>query len=161
MKHNPAGAVQPTGKKEKPQDRDRYPTASLRASPREVTTQVSTAATFASAKQALDMLQSAMSYLAAADPTQMAAETQAQCLQALERADAMGTAARASILGAFTAGRAYCADADYSPRAWLVHRTRVTKGAAAGHTGWARRAAAHPPVHGALASRGPPRSSAL
>jgi hypothetical protein len=98
------------------------------------------------------MLQAAMGYLAAADPTAMAAETQAQCLQALERADAMGTAARASILGAFTAGQGYCADADYSPRAWLIHKTRVTKGVAAGHTGWARRAAAHPQVAGALAA---------
>jgi hypothetical protein len=70
-----------------------------------VTTQVSTAPAFASAKQALEMLQAAMGYLAAADPTAMAAETQAQCLQALERADAMGTAARASILGAFTAAQ--------------------------------------------------------
>jgi Domain of unknown function (DUF222) len=36
-------------------------------------------------------------------------------------------------------------------RAWLVHKTRVTRGAAAGHVGWARRAAAHPLVMAALA----------
>jgi hypothetical protein len=117
-----------------------------------VTTQVNTAATPASAKQALGMLESAMGYLAAADPTAMAAETQAQCLQALERLDAIETAARASILGAFTAGQGYCADADYSPRAWLIHKTRVSKGAAAGHTAWARRAAAHPEIGAALAA---------
>ena len=44
----------------------------------------------------------------------------------------MGTAARASILAAFTSGQGYSADADYSPRAWLINRTRITKGAAVG-----------------------------
>ena len=77
------------------------------------------AASPASAKEALKMLTSAMSYLSAADATQMAAETQARCLQTLERVNAMGTAARTSILGAFTSGQGYSADADYSPRAWL------------------------------------------
>jgi hypothetical protein len=33
----------------------------------------------------------------------------------------------------------------------LEHRTRVTKGAARGHLGWARRAVAHPQVVAALA----------
>jgi Domain of unknown function (DUF222) len=104
-----------------------------------------------SAKEALGMLTSAMSYLSAADATQMAAETQAQCLQALERVNAMGTAARASILGAFTSGRGYSADADYSPRAWLINKTLITKGAAVAYTAWVRRAAAHPVVALALA----------
>ncbi len=105
-----------------------------------------------SPKEALRMLTSAMSYLSAADATQMAAETQAQCLQALERVNAMGTAARASILGAFTAGQGYSADADYSPRAWLINKTQITKGAAVAHTAWVRRAAAHPEVAQALAA---------
>jgi Domain of unknown function (DUF222) len=106
----------------------------------------------ASTAQALGMLQSAMGYLAAADATAMAAETQAQCLHALERANSVGTAARTSILSAFTAGQGYCADADYSPRAWLIHKTRITKGAAVGYTAWVRRAAAHPQVAAALAA---------
>src|SRR5216684_822197 len=113
-----------------------------------------------SAKEALGMLTSAMSYLSAADPTAMVAETQAQCLQILEQINSMGTAARASILGAFTAGQGYAADADYSPRAWLIHHTRVTKGAAAGHTAWARRAKAHPEVAAALAEGEPSESFA-
>jgi hypothetical protein len=116
-----------------------------------VTNQVSAVPTFASATEAAEMVRAGLGFLAAADPTAMAAEEQARCLQMLEQADAIGTAARASILGAFTAGQGYCADADYSPRAWLIHRTRITKGAAAGHTGWARRAAAHPQVAEALA----------
>ena len=105
-----------------------------------------------STKEALRMLTSAMSYLSAADATQMAAETQAQCLQALERVNAMGTAARSSILAAFTSGQGYSADADYSPRAWLINRTRVTKGAAVAYTAWVRRAAAHPLIAQALAA---------
>ncbi len=105
-----------------------------------------------SAAEALGMLRSAMGYLSAADATAMAAEEQAGCLQALEQATAMGTAARASILAAFTSGQGYAADADYSPRAWLIHKTRITKGAAVGHTAWARRVAAHPQVVAALAA---------
>jgi hypothetical protein len=105
----------------------------------------------ASAAEALGMLRSAMGYLAASDATAMAAETQAKCLLALEQLDAIETAARASILAAFTAGQGYAADADYSPRAWLMHKTRVTRGAASGHLGWVRRAAAHPQVAAALA----------
>src|SRR5438128_8012249 len=105
-----------------------------------------------SAGEALGMLTSAMGYLSAADATAMAAETQAQCLQVLERVNSMGTAARAAILGAFTAGQGYSADADYSPKAWLIHKTRITKGAAVAYTAWARRAAAHPEVAKALAA---------
>ena len=63
------------------------------------------------------------------------------------------TATRAQILGAFTAAQGYSADGDYSPRSWLIHRTRITKGAAAGHLAWARRAAAHPRIVVALAER--------
>ena len=105
-----------------------------------------------SVAQALGMLRSAMGYLSAADATAMAAETQAQCLQALEQINSMGTAARASLLAAFTSGQGYTADADYSPRAWLIHKTHITKGAAVAYTAWVRRAAAHPEVAGVLAA---------
>jgi hypothetical protein len=111
---------------------------------------VSTAAP-ASTSDALAMVRAGLGYLAAADPAAMPAQAQAECLQALEQADAIATAARAWILGAFAAGHGYSADADYSPTAWLIHRTRVTKGAARGHLGWARRAVAHPLVTMALA----------
>ena len=104
------------------------------------------------AKEALGMLRSAMGYLTAADATAMAAETQAQCLQVLEQVNSMGTAARASILGAFTSGQGYSADADYSPRAWLINRTRITKGTAVAYTAWVRRAEAHPGVAALLAA---------
>ena len=107
---------------------------------------------FSSAKQAAETVRAGLGYLATADATQMAAETQAQCLLLLEQASAIGTAARSSILAAFTAGQGYCADADYSPRAWLINKMRVTKGAAVAYTAWVRRAAAHPKIAEALAA---------
>ena len=106
---------------------------------------------FASAGEAMEMVHAGLGWLAAADATAMGAQEQARCLQMLEQAAAMGTAARASVLAAFTAGQGYCADADYGPRAWLIHKAKVTKGAAVGHTAWARRTGAHPQVVAALA----------
>jgi len=97
------------------------------------------------------MLRTVMGYLFAADHAAMAAEAQAECLLALEEMDAVKTATRARVLAAFTAARGYSTDGDYSPRSWLIHRTRITKGAAASHLAWARRAAAHPRVAAALA----------
>jgi hypothetical protein len=118
----------------------------------EVTTQVSNAPAFASASEALAVLESAMSYLAAADPTEMPAEVQARCLITLERVDGIETAARTSILNAFIAGRGYTADAAYSIRSWLMHQTQVTKGTATGHHAWIGRGGAHPRVMAALAA---------
>jgi Domain of unknown function (DUF222)/HNH endonuclease len=112
---------------------------------------VSTAQPPASVADAVAMVLDGMRYLAAADHAGMAAQAQAECLAALEQADAMSTAARAGILGSYTANRGYCADADYSPTAWLINRTKITKGAAREHVAWSRRAAAHPLVIAALA----------
>ena len=106
---------------------------------------------FASASDALDMVLAGLSYLAAADAAQLSAEAQAECLRGLERTDAISTAVRAGFLAAFTTGRGYSADADYSARAWLMHQTGITRGAAAAHTAWARRAETHPRVVAALA----------
>ena len=105
----------------------------------------------ASTTDAIKMVLTGLSHLAATDPTNMAVQAQAECLQALEQGDAISAAARARILAAFTAGRGYSADADYSPASWLIHRTKVTKGAARGHLVWARRAVHHPQVVAALA----------
>ena len=107
---------------------------------------------FSSVTEAAEAVRAGLGFLAAADATQFAAQTQAHCLQILEQATAMGTAARSSILAAFTSGQGYTADADYSPRSWLIHKIRVTKGAAVAYTAWARRAAAHPLIAQALAA---------
>lgn len=109
-----------------------------------------TAPAFANVGEAMEMASAALGYLAAADAAQLAAETQAECLRTLERTDAISTAVRASFLSAFTVGKGYAADADYSARAWLMHKTGITRGAAASHTAWARRTATHPRVLAAL-----------
>ncbi len=113
---------------------------------------IAAAAPPASVTEALGMLRSAMGYLAAADVTQLPVPVQAGCLAGLEEIDAIETAARASILGGFTAGKGHLEDGDYSPRAWLIHKTRITRGAAAGYVAWARRCRAHPRIGAALAA---------
>jgi hypothetical protein len=70
----------------------------------------------------------------------------------LEQANSAGTAARTSVLGAFASVQGHGADAEYSPRAWLIHKTGVTKGAAVACTAWVRRAEDHPRVFAALAA---------
>jgi Domain of unknown function (DUF222) len=117
-----------------------------------------TAPAFASAEEAMEMARAALGYLAAADAGAMAAVTQAEALRTLEQTDAITTAARASFLAAFTVGKGYSADADYSARAWLMHKTGITRGAAASHTAWAKRAATHPQVLAALAAGDPSES---
>ena len=116
----------------------------------EVIIPVSDTPSFASTREALSMLHTVMGYLSA-DACEMATEAQAECLLALEQLDAVKTATRARVLGAFNVSQGYAADADYSPRSWLIHRTRITKGAAAAHLAWVRRTAAHPRVAAALA----------
>jgi Domain of unknown function (DUF222) len=107
---------------------------------------------FSSAADAMATVRAGLRFLAAADATQLPVQAQAECLQMLEQVTALGTAARTSILAAFTSGQGYCADADYSPRAWLINKTRITKGAAVSYTAWVRRAAAHPLVADTLAT---------
>ena len=70
----------------------------------------------------------------------------------LEQADAAATAARAWFLSSFAAGQGYSGDAEYSAVSWLIHRTGITRGAAVGHSAWAKRTATHPRVLAALAA---------
>ena len=108
--------------------------------------------TFPSVADAMAAVQAGLRFVADADATRMSAQAQAECLQMMERANAIVTAARASVLSAFTSGQGYSADADYSPRAWLIHKTRVTKVVAVAHTAWAKRMVTHPRVMAALAA---------
>jgi hypothetical protein len=107
---------------------------------------------FPSVSDAMAAVHAGLQFLAAADTTRMSAQAQAEALQMMERANAIVTAARASVLSAFTSGQGYSADADYSPRAWLIHKTRVTKVVAVAHTAWAKRVETHPQVVAALAA---------
>jgi hypothetical protein len=107
---------------------------------------------FASAGEALAVARAALGYLASADATGMGDVEQAGCLEGLERVASVVAAARCSVLGAFTAGKGYAGDADYSPRSWLIRKTGVTRGAAVSYTAWAKRAVAHPRVFAVLAA---------
>jgi Domain of unknown function (DUF222) len=116
-----------------------------------VTAQVSSSTPPASARQALAMARAGFEYLAAADPAGLPSGELSECLCELERLAAIETAVRASLLAAFAAGQGPAADAAHSLGAWLMHKTGVSRGAAAGLVGWARRGVAHPLVAVALA----------
>jgi hypothetical protein len=105
----------------------------------------------ATVADALAMLDRALAALARADAGSLPTAVQAQALRALERAEARHTAARARILAAFTAQDGYECDGQGSARTWLRWQARVTGGAAAAATAWARRLAAHPVIARALA----------
>ena len=98
------------------------------------------------------MVRAGLGYLASADPGQLPAATQAECLRELEQDAAGLTPARAWILASFTAGQGHAGDGDYSAVSWLIHRTGITRGAAIGHTAWSKRIASHPQVLAALAA---------
>lgn len=106
----------------------------------------------ASASEALAMLDAALDYLTGFDAASLSAAEQGSCLTALERAASKHTMARASVLAAFTGQGGFQDDGQHSARAWLVWRTSVTAGAAAGAVGWMKRLAAHPAVGRALAA---------
>ncbi|HEY2264661.1 MAG TPA: DUF222 domain-containing protein, partial [Streptosporangiaceae bacterium] len=110
-----------------------------------------TAIAFASATEALEVARAGLRFVAMADAAAMTAAERAACLRSLEKADAAATAARTTVLRPFGAGQDYADDGDYSACSWLEHRTQITRGAAADHTGWAKRAEAHPAVQAALA----------
>src|SRR4051812_37854566 len=97
-----------------------------------------------STAQALAMVSAGLGYLAGCDAADLGTAAQAEALVGLEHAEAQHTAARARILSAFSSQGGYQADGQYGPRAWLRAVTKITPGAAAGATGWARRLAAHP-----------------
>src|SRR6516162_4328285 len=94
---------------------------------------MSTVAVPASAAEALEMLESAMEFLADADAAGMPAEALANCLLGLERADAIEAAARGRFLEAFDAKDRHLADGRRNSRTWLVHCLRVTRGQAGEH----------------------------
>ena len=107
----------------------------------------------ADAREALDMVRAGLGYLAAADAAQLPAAAQAECLRELEQArrGRDGGAGRGSWPRS-PPGQGPAGDGDYSAVSWLIHRTGITRGAAVGHSAWAKRAATHPRVLAALAA---------
>ena len=100
---------------------------------------------------ALALLDRALDHLNAADAASLPASVQAEALRALGRAEAKHAAARARVLGAFAVQRGFEDDGHGTARTWLKWQTRVTYGAAAAAVASARRLAAHPAIHQALA----------
>ena len=106
----------------------------------------------ANAVQALAYARAGLAYLATADPAALTAAEQADCLRGLAAAGSQHLAAISAVLTAFDRGGAYTDDAAATARSWLRWQTRATHAAAGVQTAWARRLAAHPRVHAALAS---------
>ena len=99
------------------------------------------------------MVRAGLGYLAAADAAQLPAATQAECLRELEQ-DRRGRRRRRGP-GSWPRsppGQGHAGDGDYSAVSWLIHRTGITRGAAVGHSAWAKRVATHPRVLAALAA---------
>jgi len=94
---------------------------------------------FAGTSDALAAMEAALAFLARADAASLTVAEQAACLRGLTRVESAHTAAQARVLTAFTAQAGYELDGHGGPRAWLVWQARITRGAAAGALGWARR----------------------
>jgi len=122
---------------------------------------MSTVAVPASAAEALEMLESAMEFLADADPADMTAEALADCLRGLERADAVEAAARGRFLEAFDAKDGHLTDGRRNTRTWLVHCLRVTRGQAGEHKAIQALAREHQPLLAGLREQAVTKSVAL
>jgi len=109
-------------------------------------------AVFADEGEAADWLDAALGHLAAADWTSLGTSAHGEMLARLQQAQAKLTAVNAAVLAAFTAGSGYEPDGHRSAMAWLMHRTRISRGAAAGAVGWQRRLARHGVIAAAMAA---------
>ncbi|MBV9444658.1 MAG: DUF222 domain-containing protein [Streptosporangiaceae bacterium] len=105
---------------------------------------------FASAGEALGVVQSAMGYLAGVEYADMPGEVQAEVLRVMEHVDAVQAAVRGRAVSAFTAALTYHQYAVRGMPRWFVTQTKVTKAAGSAHKAWARRADQHPGVIDAL-----------
>jgi hypothetical protein len=101
------------------------------------------AAGFASAAEAAGMLDASLDHLAATDWASLGTAAHGEMLTRLQRAQARLTAVNAAVLAAFTVQGGYEPDGYRSPRAWLMNRTGMSKGAAGGAVGWHKRLARH------------------
>ncbi len=104
--------------------------------------------------EAQAMRRASDSYMAAADPADFTVAEQADALIQMEQSNAIATVAQAWFLSAFVSAQGPAADGDASGRTWVLRKTGVTPGCAAGRIGWSRRVRAHPLVAAALAEGG-------
>jgi Domain of unknown function (DUF222) len=105
--------------------------------------------------EALLMLEGALGFLADMDSAGTPASVLAEGLRALERAEAIGGAARGRMLAAFDAQDGPVADGQRTARTWLVQSTRVTRGQAGEHRAVQALAEGHPVLLAGLREAGP------
>ena len=108
---------------------------------------------FGSAADAAGQLEASLDYLAATDWVSLGTQAHGEMLARLQRAQAQLTAVNAAVLAAFTAQSGYEPDGHRSAMAWMVNRTKMSRGAAAGAVGWQRRLARHGVIAAAMATR--------
>jgi Domain of unknown function (DUF222)/HNH endonuclease len=112
----------------------------------------SAGAAFGSEQEAADRLDAALDHLAAADWASLGIRAHGEMLARLQRAQARLTAVNAAVLAAFTAQSGYDPDGHRSAMAWLINKTGISRGAAAGAVGWQRRLARHGVIAAAMAA---------
>src|SRR5579875_745908 len=110
------------------------------------------AAGFASAAEAAGLLDASLDHLAAVDWASLGTAAHGEMLALLQRAQAKLTAVNAAVLAAFTAQGGYEPDGYRSPRAWLIGKAGMSKGAAGGAVGWHKRLARHGRIADAMAA---------
>jgi Domain of unknown function (DUF222) len=115
----------------------------------------------ASEAEALDMLETAMGFLADAEAADMPTQVVADRLVRLERVDALEAVARGRTLVSFDAQEGSVADGHRTTRAWYLQHTRVTRGQAAEHLAVLALAKDHAPLLAGLREAAVTKSVAL
>jgi Domain of unknown function (DUF222) len=105
---------------------------------------------FASPADAASMLGASLDHLAGTDWASLGTQAHGEMLARLQRAQAKLTAVNAAVLAAFTAQSGYEPDGHKSPRAWLINKTGISKGAAGAAVGWDRRLRRHRGIAAAM-----------
>ena len=115
----------------------------------------------ASGAEALEKLQTLVSYLADLDAASLPAAALAELLLGMEQADAVWAVAWARSLAAFDAKDGHQGDGQKTLRAWLVHVARVTRAQAAQYKAIQALAGDHEPLLAGLRAKAVTKSVAL
>ena len=120
-----------------------------------------TVAVPASAAEAVQMWQTSAGYLADLDAASMPAAALAACMQGMEQAEAVATAAWAQMLAAYDAQDGHLADGQRSLGPWLVHMLRLTRAHAAQYKAIRALPRDHQPLLAGLRTKAVTKSMAL
>src|ERR1700678_1244006 len=105
---------------------------------------------FGSTGEALDVMRSAVRFLAGADYQELPTQVLADVLAGMEQVDAGQAAVRGKAGRAFVAAQAYTEYAQKNLGPWYRNYTRVDQPAAKAHKGWVRRVEEHPVIMAAV-----------